>query len=789
MYISLNWLQEYVDIKVDNPYEFASIFTKKIVMIEEVIKEQDLYKSIITARITELKKHPNADKLYLAKCNTGSKDYMIVTGAQNLYVGAVVPLALKGAIIPVNQKEIEYVDFKGIISEGMLCSSYELKIDNDHSGIMILDEKERIGIPISEALNLNDVIFIIDNPSITHRPDLWGHYGIAREVSAVFNKPLKPYIPNFIDILENEKLEIEVESFEDTPMYGILHVKDISQKDSPDWLKRKLFKVNQRPISLLVDLTNYIMFDIGQPIHAFDLKKIKKPNIKIRRAKEKEKVITLDEVERTCSQDNLLICDYRDNPIALAGVMGLQNSEIDDSTDEILLEVANFDSSLIRKSALTAGIRTEASNRFEKSLDPSFVNLAIQKFAQILYDLDSKIIIMGQKIVFEKQPQKNKIIMPVDLIIKRLGTTIQENVILDILKKLEFDVTLNNGVLNITVPTFRSTKDIKIPEDIVEEVGRVYGYDNIVPEAPSVKLDIAPQIELPNYKRKVKEYLSNNLNFTEVLNYPFSTEKLNNIFNFSEPFVKIKNPLDTEKPYLTKTLLPNILKNVNTNLRYFDEFKIYEVEHVFLLNQDGSVNEPVEIAGALVYKDYNLSILDSRDALIELCNLFNIYDIEIKTNDIPSFLHPYKSGVLFYNDTKIGIFGEIHPDIAKYFDIKQRVSIFSTYLDLLIKYKGNIRKFYQISKYPNITFDLAFVVPVKSYIQDIIQIINNADKNIRKIELFDIYQGPNLPENKKSVAFNITVNSYEKTLSSEDAQQIIKKIVSSMENKGFELRK
>ncbi|MFN3411023.1 MAG: phenylalanine--tRNA ligase subunit beta [Exilispira sp.] len=789
MYISLDWIKEYVDIEIDNPFEFASNFTKKVVMIEEVILEKDLYNSIVTAKISEIKKHPQADKLLIATCETNEKRYNIVTGAQNIFTGAIVPLALKGAIIPVNQKVIDLVEFKGIISEGMLCSPYELKIDSDHSGIMILDEKTPVGIPISEALNLNDVIFFIDNPSITHRPDLWGHYGIAREVAAIYDKPLKPYLPKFEQILENDEIKILVESFTDTPMYGALQIKNISNLESPSWLKRKLFKVNQRPISLLVDITNYIMFDIGEPCHGFDLNKIKKPIIKIRRANNDEKVITLDEIERNCGKENLLICDYKDNPIAIAGVMGLQNSEIDENTCEILLEVANFDPALIRKSSLKLGLRTEASNRFEKSLDPSFIDLAIHKFVYILKSIDPGIKVLGKKIVYERQPVKNKIIMPLELINKRLGINIPENTVLSILKKLEFDVSIENGILDITVPTFRSTKDVKIPEDIVEEVGRIYGYDNIQPEAPSVKLDIAPQLELPIYKRKVKEFLSGNLNYSEVINYPFTTLELNELFGFKKPLIQIKNPLDSESPYLTKTLLPNLINNVKLNLKYFNHFKIYEVEHVFFQEEDGSVSEPVEIAGALVYDDFNLSIIDARDTLISLCKLFNIGDIKIKVDKIPEFLHPYKSGVIYSNKNKIGIFGEIHPDINKYFGINSRVSIFSTYLDILLKNKGNIKKFNPISKYPDISFDLAFVVPIKTYVNDLIDIIISVDKNIKKVELFDIYSGGNLPSDKKSLAFNITLNSYERTLNSEDEQHVIKKIVEAMEKEGYELRK
>ncbi len=790
MYVSLNWLQEYVDFEVKDPLEFASIFTKKVVMIDQVIFEQDLYKSIVTAKITNITRHPKMDKLLVAKCTDGKDDFSIVTGAQNIFEGAIVPLALEGAIIPINQKEIQNVDFKGISSEGMFCSSYELKIDNDHSGIYILDKNTPVGVPISEVLNLKDVIFFIDNPSITHRPDLWGHYGIAREIAAILNKPLKPYLsPKRINIPDTKELEIEIESFEDTPSYGILHIKNITKKETPAWIKRRLLKVNQRPISLLVDLTNYIMFDIGQPCHAFDLNKIKKTVIKIRRAENNEKVVTLDQAERELNSENLLICDYKNNPIAIAGVMGLANSEIDDDTQEILLEVANFNPALIRKSSLIAGIRTEASNRFEKSLDPSLVELSIYKFAQILESNDPNIKLIGKNIISDKPPKKSKIIMPIDLISKRLGVDIPDDKVIEILKNLEFDVSNESGILSITVPTFRSTKDVKIPEDIVEEVGRIYGYDYIIPKAPEIELNIAPQIELPLYKRQVKEFLSNNLGFSEVLNYPFTTEKLNSIFGFGSPLIKIKNPLDIERPFLTKTLLPNILKNVSTNLKYFNEFRIYEVEHVFFQNDDGALEEPVEIAGALIYDNYDLAVLDARDVILSLCDLFNIENISIKTENIPSYLHPYKSGIIFCEDKQIGIFGEIHPDIIKEFDIKKRVSVFTSYLETFIKLKGEIKKFSQISKFPDISFDLAFVVPDKLHVKEIIDIIKNIDKNIRKVELFDIYQGKNIGEGKKSLAFNITLNSFEKTLNSDDEQRIIKKVVETLENRGYELRK
>ncbi|HQM89095.1 MAG TPA: phenylalanine--tRNA ligase subunit beta [Exilispira sp.] len=791
MYISLNWLKEYVDFEIDNPVQFAELFTRKVAEIEELIFEKDLYDKIITAKVIKITKHPNADKLLVLECLASDKNYTIVTGATNLYEGAIVPLALSGAKIPVNDKVISDTDFRGVVSHGMLCSPYELKLETDHTGIMILDPSTPVGVPLAEVLNLNDIIFLIDNKSLTHRPDLWGHYGIAREVSAILKKPLKPYIIKEFNIPEEEQIKVDIESYEDTPMYGLLYIKNITRKESPTWLKQKLFKVNQRPISFLVDLTNYIMFDIGEPSHAFDANKLKKLEIKVRRANQNEQVVTLDGIKRECSEENLLICDYKNTPVGIAGVMGLQNSEIDDDTEAILLELANFDPATIRKSAILAGIRTEASNRYEKSLDPAFIDLAMQKFCYLLTSLDPNAQIVGKKVSFKNPPKKNHISLSTDFINKSLGVQIKDEDIVSILKHLQFDVFCEKGILNITVPTFRSTKDIKIKEDIVEEVGRIYGYDNIIPNSPSVTLNIAEQFDIPTYKRIVKDFLAKNEHFTEVLNYPFSTIKDNQIFGYDEPFVTIKNPLDNSFPILTKTLLPRLLLNTKSNLRFFEQFKIFECEHVFWQEKEGIVEEPIEIAAVIALNDSDLAVYEARDALLHLINSFNIdiESLEISTVEIPSYLHPYKSGRIIYNNQILGIFGQLHPDVLKKYEIEKRVSIFTTYLDNLLKQKGETKKFEKISKFPIVSFDLAFVLPEREYINPILKNIKKINPLIHTIKIFDIYKGENLGNGKKSLAINISLLSRERTLTSDDMHSVMEQITTFMESKGFELRK
>lgn len=807
MFISLKWLKRYVDIDINKAKDIASEFTLKVAEIEDLIFQNELYEGIIVAKVLEISKIENTDKLFKCILYDGESKIQVITGAQNVKEGDFVPLAKVGAIIPSSGKKIEKAVFKGIESNGMLCSASELKYYNDDKGILILQDINKIfneniidnsklkeGTKISDILDLNDVIIEIDNKSLTNRPDLWGHYGIAREISSIYGLPLKPYVKNFEKLKDDNKIKIEIEDKNVCPAYAVIHISNIKNDKSPLWLQKLLYTIGQRPISLLVDLTNFIMFDIGEPMHAFDTNKVNHTDkIKIRFPKDskEKKVITLDGKERELTDKTLLILDNKDTPIALAGIMGLQNSEVDENTNSILLEIANFNQAIIRKASVNLKLRTEASQRFEKSLDPNFIELAYNKFIEELLNIQKNIKIESVNYKRYYDDKEIKIELTYDFIKNKLGKNIPDSLIKNILINLGFNINENGNILEIIVPSYRATKDISIKEDIVEEVGRIFGYINIEPIAPKVKLDMPHKMEEPDIVRKIKEFLCFNEGLTEVNNYPYSNIDLEKYFTQTQP-IEMQNPIDEKFPILKMNLIPGLLLNANQNLKYFEEFGLFEVEKVFFIDEKDKFNEILQIAGLICKNDQNESIYYSRNSLINLFKYFNVIDINIKTENIPAYLHPFKSGTIYYNNELIGIFGEIHPEIISNFDIKKPVSIFLTDLNKIIKYKKDFIAFKKIPKIQSTKFDLAFIVDKNTYSAELIDIIkefSNENYYISEILPFDVYYSKNFGEDKKSIAFSITVQPYEKSLTSDEINELINKIITTMKTKGYELRK
>ncbi|MCX8059081.1 MAG: phenylalanine--tRNA ligase subunit beta [Spirochaetes bacterium] len=807
MYISLKWIKMYVDIDINDAKMIGSDFTLKVAEIEDLIFQKDLYKNIVVGKILEINKIENMDKLYKCVVYDGENKLQIITGATNIKINDFVPLAKIGSIIPSNGKKIEKVNFKGIESHGMLCSPSELKYYNDESGILILQDINKIfndniidiskikeGVNIADLLELDDVIIEIDNKSLTNRPDLWGHYGIAREIASIYGLNLKPYSKEIIKLKNENKINIEIEDKDACPAYAVIHISNIKNCQSPIWLQKFLYSIGQRPISLIVDLTNFVMFDIGEPMHAFDTEKVNHTNtIKIRFPKnEKEKKVkTLDGKEREITDKTLLILDSNDNPIAIAGIMGLENSEVNENTNSILLEIANFNQAIIRKASVNLKLRTEASQRFEKSLDPNFIELAYNKFIQILSDLQKNIKIESVNYKKYYEDKKIKIELSYDFIKNKLGKNIPETIIKNILINLGFEIIEYNNNLEVYVPSYRATKDISIKEDIVEEVGRIFGYINIEPNAPKVKLDMPHKMEEPDIVKKIKLFLCYNEGLTEVNNYPFSSIEIEKIFNDKKP-VEIENPLDEKLPILKMSLIPGLINNAILNLKYFDEFGIFEVEKIYYLNDSNKTEEILEIAGLICKNDQVESVYYARNALINLFNHFNIFDLKIKNESIPSYLHPFKSGTICHNNEIIGYFGEIHPEIISKFELKKPISIFLTNFNNIVKYKKDFIPFKKIPKIQSTKFDLAFIVDKNTYSNEIVEIIkdfSNENYYIAEVTPFDVYYSKQLGEDKKSIAFSITVQPYEKSLTSEDTNELINKIVNSLKSKGFELRK
>lgn len=794
MKISLNWLKDYVDLSDQKPEELGLKFTMASAEIETV---EDLGKSfdkVVTAKILEIAPHPDADKLQVTKVNNGTEVLQVVCGAKNIKVGQVVPLAQVGAVLPGDFK-IKVSNKRGVESFGMLCAASELGVSGDSEGILILDENTELGKPFGDLIGKNDFVIDIDNKSLTHRPDLWGHYGIAREISAILGRSFRKHDFNIPDLDEEKvKINVTIEDKELCQRYSAMAFDNIKITESPDWLKERLTNIGAKPINNVVDATNYIMFELGQPVHSFDGNKIKDHTIVIRRAKEDETLTTLDEVERKLNGEMLVIAD-NENPIALAGIMGNQNSEVDENTTFVILESANFNPANVRRTALALGLRTEASSRFEKSLDPEMTVQAISRFYNLLKETCPDIKVVSKLVDID---YSNKTPVYVDVsrqfINKRLGTSISAEFIETTLERLGFNVEkLENECYRLKVPTYRATKDIAIAEDIVEEIGRVFGYDNITPIAP--KLDVKPLQEDPKHilRRKIREVLSTGLGFREVYNYSFNgaqqLEKLE--LNLSD-HIKLRNPLSADQEFMRTSLIPNMLDVVSKNIRNVQKFNIYELGKVFLKNPENLEKE--YLCAFIVEKKSEAPLFfEAKSYLESLMDKLGINDYEVRlpqANEIKDiFYHPGRTGVIAQRRITMGYISEIHPSVTQDFGINAVISFIYLDVDSLLEVNRKKDKFRELPKYPHVPFDVSTIVDKRTAVSDVIKTIEKVNKQlIRDINLFDIYEGKNLPENKKSFAFTINFYSKERTLEPQEIKDLQNNIMKALNDKGYEVR-
>lgn len=794
MKISLNWLKDYVDLNDQKPEELGLKFTMASAEIEGV---EDLGKSfdkVVTAKILEIAPHPDADKLQVTKVNNGKEVLQVVCGAKNIQVGQVVPLAQVGAVLPGDFK-IKVSNKRGVESFGMLCAASELGVSGDSEGILILDENTELGKPFGDLVGKNDFLIDIDNKSLTHRPDLWGHYGIAREMSAILGRDFKKHSFELPKVNENKvKINVTIEDKELCQRYSAMAFDNIKITNSPDWLKERLVNIGAKPINNVVDATNYIMFELGQPVHSFDGNKIKDHTIVIRRAKEGEKLVTLDEVERNLTTEMLVIAD-KDNPIALAGVMGNQNSEVDNNTTFVILEAANFHPANVRRTALALGLRTEASARFEKSLDPEMTVQAISRFYNILKETCPDIKVVSELVDIDYS-KKEPVFVNVsrEFINRRLGVEISKDFIETTLQRLGFGVEeIDKETYKLKVPTYRATKDIGIAEDIVEEIGRVYGYDNITPIAP--KLDVKPLQEEPKHilRRKLRETLSTGLGFKEVYNYSFNgSQQLEKLELSLENHIKLRNPLSADQEYMRTSLIPNMLDVVSKNIRNISKFNVYELGKVYLRNPE-NVEKEFLCAFCVERKPENPLFFEAKSHLENIMDKIGINDYEVRLPQdgeiTDSFYHPGRTGVIAQRRLTLGFISEVHPSVTQDFGINANISFIYIDMDSLLQANRKKDKFKELPKYPHVPFDVSTIVDKRTAVSDVVKTIEKVNKNlIRDINLFDIYEGKNLPENKKSFAFTINFYSKERTLEPQEIKDLQNGIMKALNDKGYEVR-
>lgn len=805
MYLSVNWLKDWLKLPKDLTAEkLAHDLTMSTVEVEEVIDQAASLAGVLVGKIKEIAPHPDADRLQVCQVDLGSRVDQIVCGGSNLSKGMLVAVATVGSKVKWHGEgelvTLEKVKIRGIESHGMIAAASEIGLHNlfpaksDKEILDLTDLNPKVGADLSQALQLNDFIIDIDNKSINHRPDLWGQYGLAREVAAIYRLSLADYQVAPLKETDEIKLKVSVKDKDKCFRYLGLVIKNVKVEPSPLWLKNRLQAVGLRPINNIVDVTNYIMYELGQPMHAFDARMIEGSEIQVVSAKKGEKFITLDGTKRRLNENCLMIADSK-KYVAVAGIMGGQNSEISSDTETVILESANFLASNIRRSSGFLALRSESSARFEKSLDPVLAELAIRKAAELILSLNDEAYVASHLQDINHNPFKEiNLEVPENLINSRFGVEIPTKEIKDILTRLQFQVEYKNKTFFIKVPTFRATKDISIPEDIVEEVARIYGYDNIQSSLPSVFLQ-APHTDVAHQVLKdLKFWMSLSQGYSEVYTYPFTNlpwvEKLN--FSLND-HVKVKNTISLDQAYLNLSLLPNLLAKAEENFRFFDNIKIFEIDRIFdkkhksVYHTDPSKKKYLPLqdkhfTGLEVSTDTGQGTFLRIKGLWEsLADYFGIkLSFEKNENVFSSLVYDIKT-----QDVTLGQFGLLKNDLFDSGPTKVQVAWWNVNFSVLVKYINQNMIYTPLPKFPSMQRDLAIVVAEDILWEDLMKEIIKISPLLINLEPFDVFTGHGVPEGKKSIAFHLEFRSTDKTLESEDVELIIKQILEVL-NKKFD---
>lgn len=788
MLVPLKWLRDYVDIDRETQ-EFADMMTmtgSKVEKVEFFGKETN---GVEVCKILEIEQHPDADRLKVTKVEVADGQILqIVTNATNINVGDYVPVARIGAVLPGDFK-IKKGKLRGVLSEGMFCGAEELTIPSQYveehkkDGIYILDHQDsfELGMDVREALGINDAL--IEFEITSNRPDCRSIIGIAREAAVTLGKELKyPQITvNGSD--EEMKFEIDVQT-ELCKRYCGKVIKDVKVGTSPYWMQRRLIEAGMRPINNIVDITNYVMLELGQPLHAFDLEDIKYDKMIVKLAQEGEKFTTLDGVQRTLTSD-MLVIGNQDKTLDLAGIMGGENSEVKDNTTSIFLEGASFAKENIRATSKKLGLRTEASSRFEKGIDVNLTEAAVNRACQLIEELGCGTVLNGMLDYYPKKEEVQKITANPERINKLLGVNVPMDQFINILERLEFKCNLiSSDKLELEVPSFRL--DICEDADILEEVARIYGYENI----PSATLEGNATAGVKTNKQKFMDNVKSNsiaVGLNEILTYSFVSPRGVDKLNLAEDderreFVKIINPLGEETSVMRTTLIPNMLDVISTNLSHkVEEVYAFECGNTFR-PQEGLPVETKKLSIGMYGKEVDFFSIKGAVETI-LTNVgFDGYEVEPETKNLT--FHPGRCAKLVYNNICIGTFGELHPDVLENYDLNQRVYVAEIDIDLVFENLNNSKVYNPLPKYPATTRDIALLVKDEVFVKQIEDIIKaNGSDILESYQLFDVYKGAQIEEGHKSIAYSITYRSKDKTLTDEDVAKVHDKIVSELSEK------
>jgi len=790
MLVSIKWLKDYIDMEL-TAEELADKLTMTGLEVDEIKTIRPQFSGVVTAKILSVKPHPSADKLSLCEVSDGTETYPIVCGAKNIAPGNVVPLARVGAVIPGGYT-IKSSVLRGEKSDGMLCSEAELEIGSDESGIMQLSSDIPIGLPLEQALNIEDIV--LDVNVTPNRSDCLSMIGIAREVAAITGKKMK--LPT---VKIKEKAEdihsltsVEIIDSDLCPRYTARVIKNVNIGPSPLWMKVRLEAAGLRAINNIVDVTNFVMLEMGQPLHAFDFRYLEEGRIVVRKSKENEEFISLDGKSRVLPADTLLICDGV-KPVAIGGIMGGLNSEVKDDTRMILLESAYFNPPSIRRSARKLAMPTDAAFRFERGIDPEGVVRALNRAAQLIAELSQGSVC---KNYIDEYPRKIPAIEDIPLRMKRIhqiiGTNIEAKDVVRILRGIDMIVKPGGkGRYCVTPPTCRV--DISREVDLIEEIARLYGYDRVpvtLPDVSVTEMEVIPRLDL---EEKIRQLLIGD-GFTEIINYSFGTPQAADMLSLSDRderrnFVRIKNPLGEDLSAMRTTMVYGLLEAAkrNANNGSFD-LKIFEIGRIFLHRRDGELPEERNMLSGLITGKITDDLWNSgkmvdfytlKGSLENISHDLKITNCHYIATMDECFLHPGKACKILFNDRQIGVAGEIHPNVLERIDSKNNIYVFEINLDILCDiYRGSKIFYQELSKYPSVTRDAAFVVSERMEADKMINIVwQQKEDLLENVSVFDIYMGKGIPEGTKSLGLRFSYRATDKTLTDEEASAVHERIV------------
>jgi len=790
MKISYNWLKKYIDFKI-NSEELSDYLTFAGIEVEEITEVGTELKQIKIAKIIEKKAHPDADKLSICIVNDGESEKQVICGAPNCALDQKIALAPVGA--KIGDFKIKKAKLRGVLSFGMICSEKELGLSGNHDGIMVLPEDAPIGISLAEYLNNTDTVYDVE---ITpNRPDLLGNFGVARDLSALLNLDLKHPEDGFEEAGKNieEVLELENRSPGLCSRYTARVIENVTIKESPDWLKKILITLGLRPINNVVDITNFVMMELGHPLHAFDYDLIEGKKIVIREAEKNEKFPALDEETYSLESSDLVIADAV-KPVALAGIIGGQNSHITNTTTTVVLEVANFLYSSVRRSAGKFNISTDSSYRFERNLPEETIEKVSARAAYLIQKLAGGKVLKGVLDSYREKQKRLEVKLRPERVKKLLDIDITNDKIISYMEALELKLLeTNENDLVFGVPFFR--KDLSREVDLIEEIIRLNGYNNV-----KTKLSVQNIMDREAIfsRRGVKDLLVN-FGMSELINWNFGDpddlEKLElNDDDKRKKYAKLMNPLGSSFSIMRSCLLPDLIKNAQYNIDHGQkDIKIFELAKVFFRDNQKLAEEKYQVAG-LLSGNINQIYWGEKSREIDFYDVKGILDSVFSYLDLKGFEYVlstdpyYQKGIgadVHYRNNKIASLGKVDPKVALKFEVEKDLYIFDVNIGEIIKmHSKNPPIFKEIPKFPSILRDISFTIPNMYNLNEIENTIRNTKKDlIRKIILFDEFTGKNIDADKRSLSFSLTFNSSTKTLTDEFINGIVSKVIKNLENK------